>query len=318
MSNIIPTRNLPAQRASTNPALVYLSSLRSANSRRVMHHALAVIADAATNGRCTVETMPWHELRYEHTRAIATLLSEMDYAPATVNRMLAALRRTLQEAWRLGLMSAEDYQRAADLSNIEQVRLPAGRYVSTEEVRAMIAACQRDNTARGVRDAAVIGVLYAGLRRSEIARLQRQHYTPDTGRVEVRAGKHNTDRALYLVDGARLALSDWLAFRGDAPGPLFRATTQRGDVLPSGITAQTVYNIADRRQREAGIVEPLTPHDFRRSAVSDLLGSGVDIATVARMMGHKSTDTTSRYDRRGEEAVQKAVNKRRLPYKESE
>ena len=59
--------------------------------------------------------MPWGRLRYAHTQAVRTHLAAT-YAPATANRMLAALRGVLREAWRLGQMSGEDFHRAVDLA----------------------------------------------------------------------------------------------------------------------------------------------------------------------------------------------------------
>jgi hypothetical protein len=60
-----------------------------------------------SRGRREVETLlhcDWASLRYQHTLALRTLLAER-YKPATANKMLAALRRVLLEARRLGLMS---------------------------------------------------------------------------------------------------------------------------------------------------------------------------------------------------------------------
>ena len=315
MNDIIPVDSKLPVLPEDNPAVVYIASLQSESSRRVMRHALNTIAAITSDNTLELMTYPWAGLRYKHTIAIKTLLAEK-YAPATVNRMLSALRRTLQEAWRLGYMSAEDYHRAVDFDGLQNEKLPTGRYVSQDEVKTMLDSCLRDSTARGIRDAAIIGVLYAGLRRAEVARLKREHYTRDTGRLVVKESKHHKDRVVFLDDGAIAALDDWLSIRGEQPGPLFTGTNQRGDIQLSGITSQTVYNVVDQRQKEAGILEPLTPHDFRRSAVSDLLDQGVDIATVANLMGHKNTDTTKRYDRRGEQTMQKAVKTRRLPYKE--
>ncbi|HET6312881.1 MAG TPA: hypothetical protein VFH60_03520 [Chloroflexia bacterium] len=97
----------PAHR---HPARAYLARL-AVGSRPAMRGALAVAAELLTGGRCTWETMPWHLLEAQHTKALRAELAHR-YAPTTANKMLAAVRGVLREAWELGLVPGEQYHRA--------------------------------------------------------------------------------------------------------------------------------------------------------------------------------------------------------------
>jgi site-specific recombinase XerD len=78
-------------------------------------------------------------------------------------------------------------------------------------------------------------------------------------------------------------------------------------------TNQAIYNMLRKRAFEAG-VKGFSPHDLRRTFVSDLLDAGADIATVASMAGYANVQTTARYDRRPEEAKRKAGRLLHVPY----
>ena len=314
--------------ADRHPALVYLAQL-SPGSRRTMRGALNTLAEllgvapvvregAGASGRARreAETLlycDWAALRYPHTQALRALLAER-YKPATANKLLAALRRVLLEARRLGLMSPDDYARAADVAAIKGSSLPPGRALSLGELGALMAACAGDPTPAGPRDAALVALLgRGGLRRSEAVALDLGDYDAETGGVTVRAGKGRKDRTTYLDGGAAAAVEDWLLARGGAAGPLLCPVNKAGRVTVRRLSDQAVLGALQKRAQQAG-VRHFSPHDLRRTCISDLLDAGADIATVQRMAGHASPETTSRYDRRGEATKRRAASLLHLAY----
>jgi site-specific recombinase XerD len=298
-----------------HPALVYLARL-APGSRRTMGEALHAMAGRLSAGRCDLWTLAWHELRYQHTAALRSLLAEQ-YAPATVNKMLAALRGTLKECWRLGLVSAEDYHRAADIPAVRGSVLPRGRALSSGELRALLAACAGDRTAAGARDGALVATLYgAGLRRSEAVALEVRDYDRETGALTVRSGKGRKERIAYAPSGCRAALAAWLGLRGGDPAsPLFVPIGKSGRLGLKALCDQAVLYVLRKKGAEAGLAA-FSPHDLRRTFIGDLLDAGADISTVQQMAGHASVQTTARYDRRGEGAKRKAAELLHVPFRE--
>jgi integrase len=316
LMGVAPGHDLaPVQRQpkDQNPALVYLASL-SPGSRRTMRHALDTMADILLPGT-PLESFPWAALRFQHTQALRSVLSER-YSAATANKMLSALRQTLKRARRLGQMDPEAYAAAIDLDAVVGTKpdQAAGRALTMGELMALMNACAADDGPAGVRDAAILGLAYAGgLRRAEIAGLQVASLDRGSGVLTVH-GKRNRTRTVPLANGALDALEDWLAIRGDTPGPLFVGIRRGGHLVEgSGLTDQAVYYILDKRAREGGVAT-FTPHDLRRTFAGDLLDAEVDISTVQKLMGHASATTTAGYDRRGERAKQEAVKRLHVPY----
>ena len=320
-----------------NPVVSYLASLGSKDSRRVQKTALDQIAVALSNGEIEdCLQFPWEQLDYGTVTAIKAWLDSR-YAPATVNRYLCAVRRVIKEAWRHHLITAEEYQRATDVQSVSAKRLPTGRELENEEIRSLIEVClnDEDNPTLGIRDAAIISLMYSsGLRRAEVVTLDFEDLDLKNSELKV-IGKRNKERKAYLAHGAVKAVEKWIEKRGVKPGPLFYSVNKGGNIVryrnerlsaqekqngvsPKRIVArlsdQTIYHIIDKRANQAGLVKKTTPHDMRRTFVSDLLDVGVDLATVSKMAGHEDTNTTKRYDRRSSKVMQEAAEKLDVPY----
>jgi integrase len=69
---------------------------------------------------------------------------------------------------------------------------------------------------------------------------------------------------------------------------------------------QTVRTMLLKRGKQAGI-EPFSPHDFRRTAISDLLEANVGIEVIQEISGHATPMGVFRYDRRPEETRKRAA-----------
>jgi len=295
-----------------HPAEVYLRSLGE-GSRRTMREALNAIAKLLTSDKCDAATLDWSKLKYRHTAIIRSILMER-YSPAMANKMISALRRTLEEAWRLELMTREEYARAADIASVRGKASLKGRALDAEEISILWDDCLLDNSNLGARDAALLGVLTVGLRRSEVTHLDLDDFKSRTRSLTIREAKGDAYRIVYLPSSAIKVVKDWLLIRGKQPGPLFYPLNKGHKIVPRRMSEQGIFRALQRRGERAG-VKGFTPHDFRRTFIGNLLDAGADIVTVSKLAGHASPATTSKYDRRGEDAKKRAIDLLDVPLK---
>lgn len=293
-----PDETTPVPRS---PVAAYLASL-GVGSRRGQARALELVAELASGGRASAATFAWQTLRWEQVQAVRSALAAA-YAPAYGNKCLAALRRVVRACWRFGLLSADELARIADVEPIPGSRLPAGRALPPDEAAALLGAALES----GPRDGALVAVLLqAGLRVAEATTLPWGHCT-DTyvaGEACVTTfprwlyvvGKGAKERQVPLPDLARRRLMAWAQAAG------WPAASAR--VFP--LTVRGVADVLVRLAARAEIPH-VSPHDCRRTYITELLDRGAELATVAKLAGHADTRTTQRYDRRGLKTLEAAA-----------
>ena len=213
-----------------NPVAVYLAGL-APGSRRTMRGALRTIA-VMIDSTADVMRFPFHMLDHAHVSAMRSRLAER-HAPATANRMLAALRGVIKAAFRLGLIDADHRERACSIDPVRGSRVVKGRALSKVSFEPCSRLCD-PSTPCGARNAALVGLLYGcGLRRAEAVTLDLEHFDTTAGRLVV-SGKGNKERHVFVSNGSRDALDAWLVHRCDQPGPLFMPVNKGGRCFTEG------------------------------------------------------------------------------------
>ncbi len=203
-------------------------------------------------------------------------------------------------------MDDDQYHRAIDIRRVPEENGVAGRALDTDELRSLFTVCDADPSPAGLRDAALIAVLYCtGMRRNEVVVLRTEDYDPKQAAFKIR-GKGNKTRLAFLTDDARKRLSSWLNLRGQSTGPLFVSVDKAGTLGTESLRGQSIRYILQSRAAEAAIT-PFSPHSMRRTMATHLLDRGADLAIVQKMLGHRHLSTTALYDKRGEAAKRRAV-----------
>jgi integrase len=179
---------------------------------------------------------------------------------------------------------------------------PVGRRLSREEVRALRATI--DLTARNdykkARDLAIIDLmLFAGLRREEVASLSGSSFYQDGGRWWVLInGKGDATRRVKVHDQLFRTLETWVQLAGLRLGngnePLFENVNRGGNPTGLRLNASVIGRLVLEYGDLAGL-PGIAPHDLRRTCARNAYDNGATVYQVQTMLGHSSPETTIRY-----------------------
>lgn len=289
---------------------VYLAEM-SQTSRRVMEKNLRLIARVLTNGES--DSVPWEAVKNEHIVAVKLALQEANYAPATINNVLASFRGVVNTLFNQGIIGVEERDRRAAVKGVPDKQAePAGRSLTSSEKNKVFRAFSQEQSKRSVRDRAIIStMLILGLRRAEIASLDLE-CIDENGYMRWTA-KGSLKRVARVPEVLLEKIDEWVYIRGERPGALFTPLRAEDKVTSLRSMSHDNYReICRYWARKAGI-EPFSPHDLRRTFITDMLNKNVDLARVSRLAGHSKLETTKRYDRRPAEEDYDALDKLRLP-----
>ena len=176
-------------------------------------------------------------------------------------------------------------------------RLP--KAISVQEVEALLAAAGADESPRGLRDRALLELLYGcGARISEAVGLDVDELdlAPDgSGTVRLR-GKGSKERVVPVGSYARAAVSAYLvrgrpALVAAGKGSPALFLNARGGRL----SRQSAWTVLRATGERAGITREISPHTLRHSFATHLLDGGADVRVVQELLGHASVTTTQIY-----------------------
>ncbi len=173
-------------------------------------------------------------------------------------------------------------------------RLP--KALAYEEVAALIDCAGDPATVEGVRDRALVELLYGtGARISEAVGLAVDDLDL-AGRTVVVTGKGSKQRLLPLGDFAVGAIEAYLvrarpalAAHGTGTPRLF--LNSRGRPM----SRQSAYQVLRLSADRAHLPGRVGPHTLRHSFATHLLQNGADVRVVQELLGHASVTTTQVY-----------------------
>lgn len=206
-------------------------------------------------------------------------------------RILSSLRRYHRFLVRQRLATSDP---TADIGS-PRIGRKLPRVLTEEEVERLLGAAD-ESTPRGLRDRALLEVLYAaGLRVSELIALRTESINPRQGIVRV-VGKGRKERIVPLGEEALTWLERYL--RSGRPA-LLPPEIDRGILFPGrggrGLTRQGFWLILKRYARRAGLRFEPSPHVLRHAFATHLVNRGADLRVVQLLLGHSDLGTTQIY-----------------------
>jgi integrase len=266
-----------------------LNSLTSASGQRTYDHAIR-------------EFVAWYcsEPRLAFNRTVVLRyrihLEQREYAPATINLRLAAVRRVAYEAADAGLLSPELAAGIRRVKGVRRIGVRLGNWLTPEQSRRLL-ECATPLTPRELRDHAMLAMLIGcGLRRGELLalRVESIQQREDHWVVADLIGKGGHVRTVPIPTWVKTAVDAWTASVAITSGPVFRAINKSGRVWGDGMSPKVLWDVV-RAAAARARVDKLAPHDLRRTCARLCHLAGGELDQIQFLLGHVSIQTTERY-----------------------
>jgi len=237
------------------------------------------------------EIVGWERATEEDIMAFVLFLRERRYAASTIARRTAALKSFYGYLTSTGLIVKDP---TGSLDSPKVNRSPP-RAISPNQVDELLELPLRSSTPEGMRDKAMLELLYAtGMRVSELVALNTEDLNIQNKIVRC-LGKHGRERHLPLGNAAITSLEEYvdmarsqLARNNGQTEALF--LNHRGKRL----TRQGFWLILKGYAEDLGL-DDLTPHTLRHSFAAHMLNNGANLREVQELLGHASLSTTQIY-----------------------
>lgn len=234
----------------------------------------------------------WDLVSADHMMGFLLFLRERRYATSTIARRTAAVKSFFSYLAAQKLIGADPTDQ---LDSPKVDRYPP-RSISQHQVDELLELPLRSSTPEGMRDKAMLELLYAtGMRVSELVALDCADLSIEPAQVRC-AGRAGRERHLPISETAATALEEYLDM---ARPQLARGSDEPTDALflnhrGKRLTRQGFWLILKGYAEEVGLHD-LTPHTLRHSFAAHLLGNGAELREVQERLGHASLSTTQIY-----------------------
>jgi integrase/recombinase XerD len=232
------------------------------------------------------------DVSYEDVLGFMIYLRERRYANSTLARRTAAVKSFYNYLHTSNQIAADP---TAQIDSPRVDRTPP-RAISAHQVDELLELPLRSSSPEGLRDKAMIELLYAtGMRVSELVALDLNDLALDAATARC-VGKAGRERVLPLNATAVTSLEEYLDI---ARPQLGRAAAEPCTGLflnhrGKRLTRQGFWLILKGYAEQVGLDE-LTPHTLRHSFAAHMLSSGAELREVQERLGHASLSTTQIY-----------------------
>jgi integrase/recombinase XerD len=233
----------------------------------------------------------WSAVQTLHVIDYILYLKEREYASSTVARKVAAVKSFFCFIQKTGVIT-EDPTESLDSPKVKK-HLP--KTISPAQVERLLAEPAKDHSPKGLRDHALMELLYAtGMRVTELVSLDLTDVNLAASKVRC-STRVDKERTVPISAATAQALQEYLS---DGRSRLGVSEEERALFVNHRghrLTRQGLWLIIKYYAQAVGIDEKVTPHTLRHSFAAHMLTKGMTLDEIQKLLGHVSISTTQVY-----------------------